>query len=136
MGRIMRLGATLTSEKIRIGASCCRSRRSRGAARRRPGRDPQHRRCTDLTTVELTKLLPVATGRGADATTYVPDRPANDIRHSLNWDKTAALGFAPSRKLADGLADTVAWYRRHPERLATTTTPADTAEAELNKVSA
>lgn len=86
---------------------------------------------TDLTTIELTKLLLKATGRGADAITYVPDRPANDIRYSMTWDKIAALGFAPTHELEAGLADTIAWYRRHPERLAATA-----ATTELDGVSA
>ncbi len=76
---------------------------------------------TDLTTIELTKLLLEAAGRGAEAITYVPDRPANDIRYSMTWDKIAALGFTPTRDLAAGLADTIAWYRRHPDRLAPST---------------
>ncbi|WP_103343825.1 dTDP-glucose 4,6-dehydratase [Amycolatopsis sp. CA-126428] len=80
---------------------------------------------TDLTTIELTKLLLDATGRGADAITYVPDRPANDIRYSMTWDKIAALGFTPTREIEDGLADTIAWYRRHPERLAPSTAVAE-----------
>ncbi|WP_410595487.1 dTDP-glucose 4,6-dehydratase [Amycolatopsis sp. lyj-23] len=83
---------------------------------------------TDLTTIELTELLLEATGRGADAITYVQDRPANDIRYSMAWDKIAALGFTPTYELDPGLADTIAWYRRHPERLAAT--------AELDGVSA
>ncbi|MFJ1767974.1 dTDP-glucose 4,6-dehydratase [Amycolatopsis sp. NPDC088138] len=90
---------------------------------------------TDLTTIELTKLLLQATGRDADAITYVPDRPANDIRYSMTWDKIAALGFAPARDLAAGLAATVAWYRQHPERLAPIT-PAEATEAELDGVPA
>ncbi|UOZ03311.1 dTDP-glucose 4,6-dehydratase [Amycolatopsis sp. WQ 127309] len=73
---------------------------------------------TDLTTIELTMLLLEATGRDADAIAYVPDRPANDVRYSTDWSKIAALGFTPRRELPAGLADTVAWYRRHPERLA------------------
>jgi dTDP-glucose 4,6-dehydratase len=80
---------------------------------------------TDLTTIELTKLLLTATGRDANAITYVPDRPANDVRYSMDWSKIAALGFTPRRDLPTGLADTVAWYRRHPERLAPTTPGAE-----------
>ncbi|GAA1034325.1 MULTISPECIES: dTDP-glucose 4,6-dehydratase [Amycolatopsis] len=73
---------------------------------------------TDLTTLALTRLLIKATGSSADAITHIPDRPANDIRYSMTWDKIANLGFAPIRDFPEGLADTIDWYRTHPERLA------------------
>ncbi|MEU0529144.1 dTDP-glucose 4,6-dehydratase [Amycolatopsis tolypomycina] len=72
---------------------------------------------TDLTTLELTKLLLHATRQNADAITYVPDRRANDIRYSMTWHKIAALGFTPHHDFTAALADTIAWFRANPERL-------------------
>jgi dTDP-glucose 4,6-dehydratase len=72
---------------------------------------------TDLTTLELTKLLLHATGQNADAINYVTDRRANDIRYSMAWDRIKALGFRPRRDFTAALSDTIAWYRAHPERL-------------------
>jgi dTDP-glucose 4,6-dehydratase len=87
----------------------------------------------DLTTMELTRLLLQATGRDADAITYVPDRRANDIRYSMTWDKIAALGFTPHHDFTAALADTIAWYEAHPERLtpknSTTASQSDELEA-------
>lgn len=75
---------------------------------------------TDLTTKELTGLLLRACGADWDLVTYVADRQANDIRYSMHWEKLAGLGYRPVRTLEDGLAETVEWYRAHPEHWAPT----------------
>lgn len=41
----------------------------------------------------------------------VEDRKGHDRRYSVNDAKLRALGYAPQREFADGLAETVAWYR-------------------------
>jgi dTDP-glucose 4,6-dehydratase len=46
---------------------------------------------------------------------FVDDRPGHDRRYSLDASKLAALGFSPSTRFADGLAETVRWYRDHEE---------------------
>ncbi|MCR8577428.1 dTDP-glucose 4,6-dehydratase [Streptomyces sp. Isolate_219] len=74
---------------------------------------------TDLTSRELTEHLLRTCGATWDAVTYIPDRPANDLRYSLDWSKAAGqLGYRPERVLEDGLAETAAWYRRNPDRWA------------------
>ncbi|WP_052848807.1 dTDP-glucose 4,6-dehydratase [Streptomyces avicenniae] len=73
---------------------------------------------TDLTTREITARLLEVCGLGWDRVTYVPDRPSNDIRYSMDWSATAALGYCPAWGLEDGLARTVAWYRQNPDRWA------------------
>ncbi|MGO4749612.1 dTDP-glucose 4,6-dehydratase, partial [Streptomyces sp. 2MCAF27] len=74
---------------------------------------------TDLTGRELTEHLLRICGATWDAVTYVPDRPANDLRYSIDWSKAAAqLGYRPTRGLEDGLAETADWYRRNPDRWA------------------
>ena len=42
---------------------------------------------------------------------HVPDRPGHDRRYSLSSDKVRALGWEPRVRLAEGLDETVAWYR-------------------------
>jgi dTDP-glucose 4,6-dehydratase len=42
---------------------------------------------------------------------YVTDRPGHDRRYSLSSDKLAALGWQARTRFADGLAETVSWYR-------------------------
>jgi dTDP-glucose 4,6-dehydratase len=45
---------------------------------------------------------------------HVADRPGHDRRYSLSSQKVRALGWSPAVQLADGLAETVAWYRDNP----------------------
>ncbi|MEU0843478.1 dTDP-glucose 4,6-dehydratase [Streptomyces sp. NPDC005962] len=74
---------------------------------------------TDLTGRELTERLLRICGATWDAVTYVPDRPANDLRYSIDWSKASAqLGYRPARDLEDGLAEAADWYRRNPDRWA------------------
>lgn len=46
------------------------------------------------------------------------DRRSNDRRYAMTWDKVAQLGYRPEQVFADGLADTVRWYRDNPDRWA------------------
>ena len=69
----------------------------------------------ELSNKELTQLLLDATGRDWDAVTYVADRLGHDRRYSVDYGKTAELGYAPQVAFEDGLADTVQWYRDHRE---------------------
>ncbi|MFE9296712.1 dTDP-glucose 4,6-dehydratase [Streptomyces niveus] len=74
---------------------------------------------TDLTNKELTQLILRACDADWDVVTYVPDRQANDLRYALDCSKiTSALGYRPTRALADGIEATVAWYRANPGRWA------------------
>jgi dTDP-glucose 4,6-dehydratase len=43
----------------------------------------------------------------------VQDRPGHDRRYSLDTAKLQALGWHPRIPFAQGLADTVAWYRQN-----------------------
>jgi dTDP-glucose 4,6-dehydratase len=65
----------------------------------------------ELSNKELTELLLDATGRDWSAVTYVEDRLGHDRRYSVDYTKTAALGYAPQMTFEDGLALTVQWYR-------------------------
>ncbi|NSC23711.1 dTDP-glucose 4,6-dehydratase [Streptomyces albus subsp. chlorinus] len=74
---------------------------------------------TDLTSRELTDHLLRICGAPEEAVTYIPDRPANDLRYSIDSTKAATqLGYRPERRLEDGLAETAEWYRRSPDRWA------------------
>ena len=44
----------------------------------------------------------------------MPDRPGHDRRYALDTRKLREeLGWRPRRDLAQGLAETVDWYRAH-----------------------
>ncbi|MEW2546653.1 dTDP-glucose 4,6-dehydratase [Streptomyces sp. NPDC047002] len=80
---------------------------------------------TDLSSKELTGYLLNLCGAAWDAVAYIPDRPANDLRYSIDWTKARdQLGYRPQHSLVDGLAETTEWYRRNPDRWAPLTTAA------------
>ena len=52
--------------------------------------------------------------------TYVKDRPFNDFRYSINFDKVKRLGWKPKTKLESKLVEINNWYikniKRYPKR--------------------
>ncbi|MFD7863007.1 dTDP-glucose 4,6-dehydratase [Streptomyces sp. NPDC059783] len=71
---------------------------------------------TDLTNKQLTERILDACGADWDRVDYIPDRPSNDVRYAMTWDKAKRLGYTPKHDFDAGLAETVAWYRAHPDR--------------------
>jgi dTDP-glucose 4,6-dehydratase len=53
------------------------------------------------------------TGRAPALVRYVSDRPGHDRRYALDAGRLRATGWAPRRTFAEGLAETVEWYRAH-----------------------
>ncbi|WP_189101932.1 dTDP-glucose 4,6-dehydratase [Streptomyces kronopolitis] len=69
---------------------------------------------TELSNRELTDLLLETCGASPDMIEYVDDRKGHDRRYSVDWRKIQTeLGYKPAKDFADGLAETVAWYRDH-----------------------
>src|SRR5919204_158202 len=60
---------------------------------------------------EITRLILELTGADPGLVRHVADRPGHDRRYSLDTSKLRGLGWKPVRTLADGLPETVAWYR-------------------------
>jgi dTDP-glucose 4,6-dehydratase len=65
----------------------------------------------EVENVEITSRILQLTGRDESLVRHVADRPGHDRRYSLDSSKLRELGWAPRRNLAEGLADTVDWYR-------------------------
>ena len=67
----------------------------------------------ELSNRELTEKLLEATGRDWDLVEQIvdPRGGGHDLRYSVDYSKTAALGYAPRTTFEDGLARTVQWYR-------------------------
>jgi dTDP-glucose 4,6-dehydratase len=61
--------------------------------------------------LEVVQRIVAATGAPQELVTYVTDRPGHDRRYSLSSDKVRALGWEPRVFFADGLEQTVEWYR-------------------------
>ncbi|MFG1609397.1 dTDP-glucose 4,6-dehydratase [Actinoplanes sp. NPDC049265] len=79
---------------------------------------------TELTNVEMTRLLLDACGADWSRVERVPDRPGHDRRYAVDYTKIQSLGYAPEVAFTEGLAATVAWYRDHPRWWAETPTAA------------
>jgi len=65
----------------------------------------------EATIDEIADLVLDASGRPRTLKEIVPDRPGHDTRYLLDSSKIRGeLGWAPEISLAQGMADTVAWY--------------------------
>lgn len=70
---------------------------------------------TELTNLELTRMLLSSMDLGEERIAYVSDRPGHDKRYSLDWSRAQReLGYAPKVSFAEGLASTVQWYLDNP----------------------
>ena len=67
----------------------------------------------ELSNRELTEKLLEATGRDWGYVDHIvdPRGGGHDLRYSVDYSKTAELGYAPRMTFEDGLALTVQWYR-------------------------
>jgi len=67
---------------------------------------------TPQTNLALTQALTRLCGRSMEThVTHVADRPGHDRRYAVSAAKLHALGWSPRVPFADGIAQTVAWYR-------------------------
>jgi len=65
----------------------------------------------------LDELQPGARGPRRDLVRYVKDRPGHDRRYAINALKISTeLGWSPRRSFAQGLDETIAWYRINTKR--------------------
>ena len=65
----------------------------------------------ELNNRELTEQVLEAMGADWSMVQPVEDRKGHDRRYSVDDSRLRALGYAPQHQFADGLAETVAWYR-------------------------
>jgi dTDP-glucose 4,6-dehydratase len=71
-----------------------------------------------LTNREVIARLLDAAGRDWSLVRSVPERPGHDRRYAMDGSRLLALGWRPVRDFEAGLAQTVAWYRDHPDWVA------------------
>ena len=51
-----------------------------------------------------------------DLIEFVADRPGHDARYAIDASKIKSeLGWKVSRSFEEGLAETIQWYRDHPD---------------------
>ena len=63
--------------------------------------------------IEVVERILELTGADRALIEHVTDRPGHDRRYSLSSDKVRALGWESRVRFADGLAQTVDWYREN-----------------------
>jgi dTDP-glucose 4,6-dehydratase len=61
--------------------------------------------------IAVVRRIVELTGADDSQIEHVTDRPGHDRRYSLSSEKVRELGWAPVVRFADGLAETVSWYR-------------------------
>ncbi|MEK7516047.1 MAG: GDP-mannose 4,6-dehydratase, partial [Patescibacteria group bacterium] len=67
-----------------------------------------------ISNLELLQRIAAILGKDESAIHRVADRPGHDRRYALSHQKVSSeLGWKPSKTLAEGLPETVAWYREH-----------------------
>ncbi len=67
----------------------------------------------ELTNAKLTEALLDCCGRGWEMVATAADRKGHDRRYSLDDSRLRGMGYAPRIPLAEGLRDTVRWYREN-----------------------
>ena len=60
------------------------------------------------------RIIEIVGGDPEQLIQYVTDRPGHDRRYSLGSEKVRALGWEAQVRFAEGLEQTVAWYRDNP----------------------
>lgn len=69
--------------------------------------------------IEMAKMLCDLFNKSEDDyITYVEDRPFNDGRYAVNWDKITALGWKPKISLEEQMPEIIKWYVERAERWA------------------
>jgi dTDP-glucose 4,6-dehydratase len=67
----------------------------------------------EIENLQLTQVILDELGLGREVLRFVADRPGHDRRYSIACEKVRALGWQPRIAFADGMAQTIAWYREH-----------------------
>jgi dTDP-glucose 4,6-dehydratase len=67
----------------------------------------------ELPNIEVVKRILELSGADESLIEYVEDRPGHDRRYSLSSAKVRALGWEPRVRFAEGLEQTVSWYREN-----------------------
>jgi dTDP-glucose 4,6-dehydratase len=68
---------------------------------------------TEMENVEVVRLLLDRLGKPWSLVRHVEDRPGHDRRYAMDGSRIAALGWRNRISFADGLAETIDWFRDH-----------------------
>ncbi len=65
---------------------------------------------SEMKNIDVARLILDELGKPWSLVRFVTDRPAHDLRYSLNTEKIRELGFRPVHSFAQALRKTVRWY--------------------------
>lgn len=69
---------------------------------------------SEISNLELTKLILELMGKDEGMIEYVKDRPGHDLRYAIDYSRTKKeLGWQPRIKFKDGLKETIEWYKNN-----------------------
>ncbi len=72
----------------------------------------------EFTNREVAEMICGAFGYNAkDHVQFVADRPFNDRRYAVSWDKISNLGWKPERTLPRELPSIVEWYKKNADNM-------------------
>lgn len=74
-----------------------------------------------------------AFGRDPQDYVHVTDRPGHDRRYAIDPASTEALGWRPQRTFAQGLLETIEWYRANPQWWGDSRAKAEAAYAQVER---
>lgn len=67
---------------------------------------------SELSNLELTKIILKSIGQGEGMIEYVADRPGHDLRYAMDFTKAKnELGWEPAMSFAAGIQKTIEWYK-------------------------
>ena len=69
----------------------------------------------ETTGLEVALAVLEVVGKPQSLIEFVADRPGHDYRYALDITRITGLGWEPKVTFAEGLEQTVMWYRDHPE---------------------
>ena len=67
----------------------------------------------ELENIEIVKKILQIMNKPDSMIKYVNDRPANDLRYSMDSSKLNKLGFKPEVDITTGLNKTIEWYKNN-----------------------
>ena len=71
---------------------------------------------TELTNLDLAKIILSFFGKQENLLTFVPDRKGHDSRYSVAFDKISnELGYKPEDSFVEKIQEVINWYINHPD---------------------
>jgi dTDP-glucose 4,6-dehydratase len=69
----------------------------------------------EISNLELTRTILKEMGKDEKMIEFVPDRPFNDRRYSIDISRLAKLGWRQRTPFPEGIRNTIKWYKDHPD---------------------